>query len=597
MNFYSLSFKVKSLIVCFSTLFVFVISMTHYKDFGVEEITLHNPCYMVAKYNSVSYPIYDSYVPGSWEKMWVHPPIHYAIIGLFMKLFEESLALSVYHAMLASMFFLSILFLPVNSRIFVSLSLGLLASLLFCIYFTQGFSFRPELAMSLFWVAGIAYCENSRLRNFNSSWLSVGSLFIVLGASIHFFAYLSVLSLIFYYALAYMHVRFSLIRFMRIVILPVLLTLSLMFLYFYFYIAPDFSNIISMLFGAQTIQAEKFIFNNPISFFLQHIKIYGFPFGLFAVLIMMPFKQIRYATVSAGLFVFYLTFFQNIKKSYYIIPEMLLFFMAITSIVVFAFSSYSRKLYQWILLLLSGILFVYIIILLSTKPFLSHPINYIREWSIEKLGVGNTIGGRHGLWYISGASKWYNEESCFWKQHPENLSNHLSNADYFAVHPMQQYESSNMRFEGLFACGRINLISVYFLKMPFVVYSDINSANSVNSMFFIDNIFYEGISDSMGEYLLSVYKCFNAYDSVMIGNGVYRFDMVTGLAVDNESPEKISFVISKTGIKNTIPEKNILYQQKIKLQVLNNHNSFFREWSFYNHVSFYKTQEEVFQHE
>ena len=463
-----------------------------------EEVVIHNASYMTSEYNKATYPVYDSYNPGNWESMYTHPPVHYVMVGWLMKLFEEADALFVYHMIIAAILFLAICFLCEDNSLKLQLLLQVYVFGLVCLGVYQNFSFRPEMALSLLWLAGLFFLERSRKNSFEAWSQALGSLLIVLTASIHFFAYPMVLSIVPYFIVAL--VRYGLSDGIRKT-LPMTFTTSFVGMaYIAGFIIPNLRNVYIYLVMAQKTNTATFNLHSPLDMLRFHLDAHqndgfyasewGIPVGLVAVVVLLLFKQSRFLAIAAGLYILSLTFQLKVKKSYYGFPEWFLFQISIAYVLSFLVTLHPvvKKMGNAILACVA--LFILLRVFTGFNDTCTnklHPLNAVRATAQTIVGKHALIGGRHGLWYISGAEKWYNEEDGIFKKVPDTLQQYLTGADYFALHPLLDYESVNMRMEGLYYCGDMKLSACFLGGVPFAIFTAKHGGEAKPPPFFIVN--------------------------------------------------------------------------------------------------------------
>jgi hypothetical protein len=182
-------------------------------------------------------------------------------------------------------------------------------------------------------------------------------------------------------------------------------------LYFVLFILPDFWSIYYWTIGTQRMHAQELGYQNVFNVLIQHIEYYGFTYGIFATFLLMLVKKTKVIGFSATLFFIYTTFFQNVKKGYYVNPELLFFVFAVfisgLQIIKRRIIKHERFYISFVsILLLASNIFAF-----QFGNWKRHPLNTIRDWNENKLKTNPNISGRHGLWYVSGAHKWYNEEN------------------------------------------------------------------------------------------------------------------------------------------------------------------------------------------
>lgn len=144
-----------------------------------DEAGLYNPAYMLLHYGRMTYPIH-----GHFDDMVIHPPVHYLVLAWLMKT-----GLSLFHAAAVPpiLFFLilgwMLLFSPFQFPVKVGLLFGTYLAVL---VWTSIQTVRPDVSLSLAWIAGLASLEAGRLAQWDSKRLFAGSLLLTYAATLHY---------------------------------------------------------------------------------------------------------------------------------------------------------------------------------------------------------------------------------------------------------------------------------------------------------------------------------------------------------------------------------------------------------------------------
>jgi hypothetical protein len=166
---------------CFLVLATAAILVLAFLDRGItfDEAGLYNPAYMMLHYGRISYPIH-----GHFDDMVIHPPTHYLVLALMMKL-----GLSLFHAaaVMPALLFLTAGWLLFISPFEFSAKVGLwFGTYLAAVVWTSTQTVRPDLTLALAWIAGLIALEAGRLANWDPKRLFAGSVLLGYAAALHY---------------------------------------------------------------------------------------------------------------------------------------------------------------------------------------------------------------------------------------------------------------------------------------------------------------------------------------------------------------------------------------------------------------------------
>lgn len=149
------------------------------RQISYDEAGLFNPVYMLLHYGRMTYPIH-----GHFDDMVIHPPTHYLMLALWMKL-----GFSLFHAaaVIPILSFLAAGCFLLSSPFEFSAKIGLLfGAFLAAVVWTPTLTVRPDVSLALAWIAGLIGLEAGRLANWDPKRLFAGSLFLVYAATLHY---------------------------------------------------------------------------------------------------------------------------------------------------------------------------------------------------------------------------------------------------------------------------------------------------------------------------------------------------------------------------------------------------------------------------
>ncbi|MBV9947219.1 MAG: hypothetical protein JOZ69_10250, partial [Myxococcales bacterium] len=144
---------------------------------------LFNPAYVFLKTWHMAYPIYPA--ADSNTVMYVHPPVHYAVLATVMRVTGEPVEAA---ALIIVLFWLGLgLALIVASRLSPAAKLAFIVGSTATIvaWATPGY-IRPELDIAGAWLCGIFALEIGRQRAWNPWFLGLGALLLSLSATMHY---------------------------------------------------------------------------------------------------------------------------------------------------------------------------------------------------------------------------------------------------------------------------------------------------------------------------------------------------------------------------------------------------------------------------
>jgi hypothetical protein len=145
-----------------------------------DELGLLNPVYMCYASGQVTYPMH-----GQWDTMTVHPPTNYWAIATLMRLGLSADRAAGLHCWLLLAAFLALV-LTARRPAHVKAAL-LLAAHMTLVFFGWN-TIRPEIAIALAWLAGLAALEHSRSRGWGATGLALGGFFLAYASALHYWS-------------------------------------------------------------------------------------------------------------------------------------------------------------------------------------------------------------------------------------------------------------------------------------------------------------------------------------------------------------------------------------------------------------------------
>jgi hypothetical protein len=340
------------------------------RQIAFDEIGLHNPIYTYYVTGHMTYPMH-----GQLDSMTVHPPTHYLIIALLMKM-----GLPLFKASAIPLFGCTILsaFILFTGRFsFLSAIALLLALFLGTFIWGDFYSLRPDLMVTFCWFAGLLALQAARNNDWSEWRLFLGAAFSVLAACVHYWGIAALLGIpCFAAALIYERrsVPRSLLRPMGAIAAGALV-IGLPFIVLF--VVPQWTDILAMVHAVQNPAGES---AGPVRAFERHVHSYSllaqrleFPpwvrgftsvltwpvlnWRIPAVFIGVPclalWREVRMIAVAGAplpLFVLFYSQGKQVGYTGYLMPEMILYFAGVLLLLLRAsalpFSTTTRPIVQ-----------------------------------------------------------------------------------------------------------------------------------------------------------------------------------------------------------------------------------------------------------
>jgi len=423
---------------------------------NVDELGLFNPVYTFLTTGHMTYPIYYSF-----DTMVVHPPVHYLELGWLMRL---GVGLPYAEALPPLVFGLLSLWLICRSRLPYWAQVGLLVatftvatiSLPEAYYSLHGV--RPDMHLALAWIAGLVALETARLDDWNLRRLALGAMVLTYASTLHYYGWVAVGGIAVYvlWALktrACLGARVGVLVGGGLVVgLP----------YMALFVVPNWAAIRDISGSVQSSGGVAEAIGHHFEFyaFTATFLLDDVGHRVFAAALLLPplLLHVPLALIGCGLLftsratrglalaslpvpLFVLLYSQGKSAGYYL-PEMFVYVAGVIGISVRIATAGSRRLLRpgasrvmahvgplalGAAVLLSSPLLFTIDPLWFPRP---HAMEVARAASQQLLGPNAFVGGRQGMWFTGGGTKWHQIESDFlWRQ--EQVAG-LTPAQYFA---------------------------------------------------------------------------------------------------------------------------------------------------------------------
>ena len=429
----TLNYSYKIPVVATTTLVTILLILAAYftdRGGGVDEIGLFNPPYMALHFNKITYPMHRQF-----NNMVVHPPVHYEMIALMMRLgFNSYYAEATPTLFMLVLAVLLIAFGPFPGPVKIGLLYGVWVSMtIFSRASIEMFGMRPEGDVAASWLAGLVALESARLEKWNLKKLFLGALLLTYAASLHYYAVPGVLGVAVYLIWAVWQLGF------RRALKPCLALAGggLLFgaPYLFLFILPNREAISEMVRGTQTggggvqaivqehFSAYKFWASVHIENFLLHVPFsLGIPVVFFSTPVLLAIRSTRGIALAALPLELFLLLFAWHKLPPYYTHEIGLYSSAAVAGTLTLADRLVPKL-RWrrarylawgVVTLAMGIGWWQLgkwrplgrrsdLLTLSTHVRV-HEMEIGRAVAIEMLGPGARVASRIGSWYASGAS-------------------------------------------------------------------------------------------------------------------------------------------------------------------------------------------------
>jgi hypothetical protein len=456
---------------------------------------LFNPVYMKLHYGRMTYPIH--YQP---DTMVVHPPLRYAEVAALM-----AMGMSLFHAESFVFTFLAILILLVvgSGRFQPAVKAGLLFGFLAAVTFNasihtwSSYGLRPDLQVGAAWFAGLLLLEDGRLRGWEVKRLALGAFLVTYASGLHYFAAAALVAVIPYGVMAWRSQQANGCRkTMRWLVLG---GCAFGLPYLALFVIPEFSAILRMT-GEVQSAGDAF---TPFARHFEHYRYWlgqnslfqsgltpfefaypafalGIPLFVVGSLLLLlhgDTRGIAWGSLPLCLFVFA---YSRAKSGGYFLPEFLIYFSGVGVILSEGIAMLWRRLWSRHAPVAAAATMVGLTLitvtsrseLLSKTRFDSgvavSETDVARAAARQMVGDEAVVGGRIGLWYVSGATHWYNIESdLLWRPDISgvDLAQYFSVFDYVAEHGHMSNTTVNERMESVpswIASGVLNVSGFFF---------------------------------------------------------------------------------------------------------------------------------------
>ena len=408
------------------------------RPFDFDEAGVFNAPYMVAAHWDVSYPVFSYADPDYFEHIWFHPPVHYILLGLVMKIMPLFYAEGVLPIIFVALSLWFVVSIRADSSFRFAYALSLFSLIVIAVSaHMSNFGVRPEMNMTLCWAAGLIALEKGRHDNWAPWPLAIGAFLVTLGATFHYIGMAFVFGLPFYAYAAYRDQEISDFKKSLTALAAGSFLIGIPFLVFFF--APMLEKILVW----REITSQSIHSSNPIEIFLFHIQrnqsqglYWGtlpwfqdftgalqrmyMPTGLVSAVGLLFFRQTRLIALAVLPEMIFVYFYAGKSQPFYLLLQFFLFYI-FSYTLLFRFLSFLLKRKGFLHLekvTLFVISFAVTLTLTVTSPNFQfafdesgrrhfHWMDLARAASQTIVGPDAVMFGREPAAYISGAKFWY----------------------------------------------------------------------------------------------------------------------------------------------------------------------------------------------
>ena len=487
----------------------------------IDELGLFNPVYMKLMYGRMTYPIY-----GHFQSMYVHPPVRYAEVAALMR---AGFSLPYAEGFMPCFLMIGIAFAIAQGKFSLgsklSLLFGCFAALVWLSSIDESLmTLRPDRQLALAWFLGLVLLQDGFLREWSLPRLFLGSFAITYASGLHYFAVMAFIGVGYYAIMAFRQLAGK--RLQRVLMAIVAGGCAFGIPYIVLFALPDWRNILRF---SGEVQAAGNWLAPVVRHFAQYEywKMLVLPFQagvlpVFSILYLGTYLKLPLFLVGSALLAFkrdlrglavaslpltvFVFAYSQGKSASYFLPELIIYFCGIGVVVWLAIDKVTARLAPRFAQATAALLFVtgacwatqagypfYGQYLSSSGPLIA-PMEIMRACAKRLVGGDAFIGGRIGLWYISGAQSWYDiSPDLLWKNDMSDISlpEYLSKFDYIVEHNHMSYTTINSSKESLpswYASGLLKLhafvVNEQHQVMDFLIFK--TSARSALTGYIVD---------------------------------------------------------------------------------------------------------------
>ena len=445
----------------------------------IDEMGLFNPVYMKLHFGRMTYPIY-----GHFQSMFVHPPVRYSEVAALMR---AGFTLPYAEEFMPCLLTIGIALAIAQAR----LSRGSKLCLLFGYFAALGWmssiddslrTLRPDQQLALAWFFALVLLQDGYLREWNLPRLFLGSFFLTYASGLHYYGILAFVGVGYYLVEARRSLSGRQLRRVLTAIIAGGCTFGIP--YILLFVLPDLRNIIQFSGQVQaagnwlspvtkhfaqytywiSLIAPFHIGAVPASAFLYPALYWKIPLCLLGPALLALKRELRgLGIASLPLTAFVFAYSQGKSAGYYL-PELMIYFSGAAVFLWVVLDNAMNRLIPRFAQAVAALLFVAGICwgtqagypiygpYLNRRNVLIAPMDLMRASARRLVGPDAFVGGRLGLWYVSGAQSWYEvSPDLLWRNNISDISlpEYFSSFDYVVENSHMSNTTVNASLESL----------------------------------------------------------------------------------------------------------------------------------------------------
>ena len=473
--------SVGALAILVTSIVVYALAMYIFVPRGseIDEMGLFNPVYMKLMYGRMTYPIY-----GHFQSMFVHPPVRYSEVAALMR---TGFTLPYAEDFMPCLLMIGIALAIAQARLSrgskLCLLFGYFAAIIWMNSIDESFrTLRPDQQLALAWFFALVLLQDGYLRGWNLPRLFMGSFFLTYASGLHYYGITAFVGVGYYLIEARRTLSGPRLR--RVLTAIVAGGCAFGIPYILLFVLPDLRNIVQFSRQVQaagnwlspvtkhfaqytywiSLIAPFHIGATPATSLLYPALYFKIPLYLLGTALLALKRELRgLAVASLPLTVFVFAYSQGKSAGYYV-PELMIYFSGAAVLVWAVMESAIKPLIPRYAQAIAALLFVagacwgtevgYPVYkpFLSTREFLIAPMDLMRASARRLVGPDAFVGGRLGLWYVSGAQSWYEvSPDLLWKSDISDISlpKYFSRFDYVVENSHMSNTTVNSSLESL----------------------------------------------------------------------------------------------------------------------------------------------------
>jgi hypothetical protein len=475
-------------VISTSALGVFVIAVIVYaiavylfvpRGSEIDELGLFNPVYMKLHFGRMTYPVY-----GHFQAMFVHPPVRYSEVAALMR---AGLTLPYAEGFMPCFLTIGIALAIAQARFSrgskLCLLFGFFAGLVWLTVIDEPLTtLRPDEQLALAWFFGLILLQDAYMRGWNLPRLFLGSFAITYASGLHYYGVAAFLGVGYY--VWKVRREFAGIPLRRA--LTAIVGGGCLFgvPYLLFFVLPSWRDILQFTAAVQSSgnwlspvtkhYAQYGVWNSiylpaaaykmPVYALLHPPLDFKIPLFLAGAALLALRRDLRGLAVASLPLTFFVFVYSQGKSAGYYLPELMIYFAGISVLFWSALEIIGKRVAPRFAQAAAALLFVagacwgtqagYQVYqpYLNSRAVLIAPMDIMRACARRLVGPNALIGGRLGLWYVSGGQSWYEvAPDLLWKSDISDISlpAYFSKFDYVVENSHMSNTTINSSLESL----------------------------------------------------------------------------------------------------------------------------------------------------